>query len=143
MLAVALVGTAVGVARTREQGQITISTSQDEEKVYVRIRDTGPGIPQEQLEHIFDFHFRARDSRVKVGLGLVAAMAVVAPIYVIQVWLVLLLPHYIAVDPVPLFLFALVLGTLYYRTHRIVPAVVLHMALNLTSLVVAWLLLVK
>jgi signal transduction histidine kinase len=54
------------------KGRITISTSQDTEKVYVRIRDTGPGIPPEQLEHIFDFRFRARESRVKMGLGLVA-----------------------------------------------------------------------
>ena len=59
------------------EGQVTISTSQDEEKVYVRIRDTGAGIPPEQLEHIFDFRFRARDSRMKMGLGLVANYNVV------------------------------------------------------------------
>jgi signal transduction histidine kinase len=59
------------------EGQITISTAQDPEKVYVRIRDTGAGIPPEQLEHIFDFRFRARDSRVKMGLGLVANYNVV------------------------------------------------------------------
>jgi signal transduction histidine kinase len=53
-------------------GEITISTFQDAEKVYVRIRDTGAGIPPEQLANIFDFRFRARDSRVKMGLGLVA-----------------------------------------------------------------------
>lgn len=53
-------------------GQLTISTSQDDEKAYVRIRDTGGGIPREQLKHIFDFRFRARDSRVKMGFGLVA-----------------------------------------------------------------------
>jgi membrane protease YdiL (CAAX protease family) len=33
----------------------------------------------------------------------------------------------------------LVLGLLYYRTHRIVPSVVLHMSLNLTTLAMAWL----
>jgi two-component system NtrC family sensor kinase len=55
-----------------QQGEITISTSQNPEKVYVRIRDTGPGIPAEQLEHIFDFRFKAGESRVKMGLGLVA-----------------------------------------------------------------------
>jgi signal transduction histidine kinase len=55
-----------------QDGKIIIGTSQDPEKVYVRIRDTGPGIPAEQLDHIFDFRFRAGGSRVKMGLGLVA-----------------------------------------------------------------------
>jgi signal transduction histidine kinase len=55
-----------------QEGEITIGTSQDPAKVYVRIRDTGPGIPPEQLEHLFDFRLKARDSRVKMGLGLVA-----------------------------------------------------------------------
>ena len=55
-----------------EEGEIMLETSQDEDNVYVRVRDTGPGIPPEQLEHIFDFRFRAGDSRVKMGLGLVA-----------------------------------------------------------------------
>jgi len=40
---------------------------------------------------------------------------------------------------VPLFFFALVLGTLYYRTHRLLPLIVLHAALNGTSLLLAWL----
>jgi len=42
-------------------------------------------------------------------------------------------------DPLTLFLFSLILGTLYYRTHRILPAIVLHMTLNFTSLTLAWL----
>jgi signal transduction histidine kinase len=54
------------------RGQITIATSEDSENVHVRICDTGPGIPPDQLEHIFDFRFRARGSRMKMGLGLVA-----------------------------------------------------------------------
>jgi len=53
-------------------GQVTIATSEDAKNVYVRIRDTGPGIPSDQLEHIFDFRFRARGARMKMGLGLVA-----------------------------------------------------------------------
>jgi len=55
-----------------QEGRITIRTSQDPKSVYVGIHDTGPGIPPEQLEHIFDFRFRARGARVKMGLGLVA-----------------------------------------------------------------------
>ena len=37
-----------------------------------------------------------------------------------------------------LFFFALALGTLYYRTHSVVAPIVLHMALNVTSLTMAW-----
>ena len=38
--------------------------------VYVRIRDTGVGIPPAQLERIFDFDFQDSDGRVKMGFGL-------------------------------------------------------------------------
>jgi membrane protease YdiL (CAAX protease family) len=37
-------------------------------------------------------------------------------------------------DFIPLFFFACVLGYLYQRTHRILPSILLHMALNLSSL---------
>ncbi|OHB68698.1 MAG: hypothetical protein A2V70_10335 [Planctomycetes bacterium RBG_13_63_9] len=70
-------------------------------------------------------------------LGLLAFAAVAAPIYLLQIVLSLLLPKYFAPDPFTIFVFALVLGTLYHRTHRIVPAVVVHMSLNATSLALA------
>lgn len=72
-----------------------------------------------------------------VGLGLAAFAAVAAPVYAMMITLTALMPKCIAPDPLVLFPFALVLGTLYWRTHRIVPAIVLHMALNATSLAVA------
>jgi membrane protease YdiL (CAAX protease family) len=42
-------------------------------------------------------------------------------------------------DPIPLFVLALMLGYLYHRTHRLLPCVVLHMAINAFSLLVLWL----
>ena len=90
---------------------------------------TGPGLGAEHL---------ASDVR----LGLVAFAAVAVPIYAIQIGVTKLQEHAgysAAADPVSLFFFALALGFLYYRTHRIVPAIVLHMSLNLTSLAMAWL----
>jgi membrane protease YdiL (CAAX protease family) len=79
-----------------------------------------------------------------VGLGLLAFAAVAAPIYAAFLLLGnLVLPKYLAPDPFVLFPFALVLGILYHRTHRIVPAIVLHMSLNATSLAMAWLLMGK
>lgn len=42
-------------------------------------------------------------------------------------------------DPVPLFLFALMLGYLYQTTHRILPSIVAHFCLNTFSLTMMWL----
>jgi membrane protease YdiL (CAAX protease family) len=83
-----------------------------------------------------------------VRTGLVAALAVLAPIYLLQDFSQRLvqylversvLPEQVAADPVPIFFFAAALGFLYWRTHRIVPGITLHVALNLSSLVMAWL----
>ena len=85
-----------------------------------------------------DFGWSPRTIPGDVGLGLTAFAAVAVPIYAIQFALILLVPKYVAADPFALFLFALVLGTLFYRTHRIVPAIVLHASLNATSFLLAW-----
>jgi membrane protease YdiL (CAAX protease family) len=41
-------------------------------------------------------------------------------------------------DPLPLFLFALVLGYLYHQTHRLWPSLLLHMALNGLTASLMW-----
>jgi len=69
-----------------------------------------------------------------VRLGLLAFLAVLVPIYLLQFCLLHVLPKTISPDPISLFFFTLLLGLLYFRTHRIVPSMVLHMALNGTSL---------
>jgi len=71
-------------------------------------------------------------SDVRLGLG--AFVAVVVPIYALQIGLSAVLPPQVAPDPAPLFLFALLLGTIYYRTHRVAPLVALHAAFNGASL---------
>ena len=86
-----------------------------------------------------DFGWSPSTIRGDVWLGLTAFAAVAVPIYAVQFALILLLPKYVAADPIALFLLALVLGTLFYRTHRIVPAIVLHASLNATSFLLAWL----
>jgi len=69
-----------------------------------------------------------------IGLGFAAFLAVGLPVYLVQYVLKeYVLPAYLAPDPFALFLLALVLGTLYYRTHRIVPSVAVHVSLNATS----------
>jgi len=76
-----------------------------------------------------------------VGLGLLAFVAVAVPIYLLQVTLSAIFPRYVAADPLTLLVFSVALGLLYFRTHRVVPSIVVHMALNITSLAMAWLLL--
>jgi membrane protease YdiL (CAAX protease family) len=59
---------------------------------------------------------------------------VAVPVFGLQWALKSVFPEHIAPDPIPLLLFASVLGFLYFRTHRIVPSIVLHMALNGTTM---------
>lgn len=49
------------------KGTITISSAEDEQNVYVRIADTGSGIPADILPKVFDPFFSTKKS---VGLGL-------------------------------------------------------------------------
>jgi hypothetical protein len=65
-----------------------------------------------------------------VGLGLIVFFAIFIPIQMILYGAKLLLPPNIAPDPVPLFFLALVLGSCYYSTRRVVPVVAIHMAVN-------------
>ena len=71
-----------------------------------------------------------------LGLGGLAAVA--APLYATQIALNSLLPPTVAPDPIPLFFLAVALGTLYYRTHRILPSLVVHAGLNAVSMVLAF-----
>jgi len=86
-----------------------------------------------------DFGWKKEKFWSDVGLGISAFLAVAVPVFALQAILKVFLPPHISPDPIPLFFFALVLGTLYYRTHRIVPSVVLHMSLNSVSMLIAWL----
>jgi two-component system, OmpR family, phosphate regulon sensor histidine kinase PhoR len=53
---------------------VTVSAGQDREGAEVRVSDTGIGIPQDEIPHLFERFFRARNARSAVipgtGLGL-------------------------------------------------------------------------
>lgn len=53
-----------------QQGTITIATYADDSQVYMKISDTGRGIPQEDIPNIFDPGFTNWDAGVGKGLGL-------------------------------------------------------------------------
>jgi PAS domain S-box-containing protein len=54
----------------KDKGEITITTFKNKNKVYVEISDTGAGIPQQDLEKIFDPGFTTKGVGVGTGLGL-------------------------------------------------------------------------
>jgi len=51
-------------------GKITIRTFEEDKTVFVEIEDTGIGISQEEIYHLFEPNFAKQDSRIKAGLGL-------------------------------------------------------------------------
>lgn len=67
-----------------------------------------------------------------VMTGLSTFLLILLPIYGLQLGLSKVFPD-LVIDSFTLFPFALVLGFLYFRTHRIVASITLHMALNATS----------
>jgi len=73
------------------------------------------------------------------AVGVLAFCAVGAPLYALQTTLSGVLPKHVSPDALTLLPFALLLGLLYYRTHRLGPPLALHMALNATTLLMAWL----
>jgi signal transduction histidine kinase len=71
-----LVGNAVKF--TPAEGRIRVSAVLDGEEVRVAVEDTGPGIPAEHLENVFDRFWQARSTRrAGAGLGLAIARGVV------------------------------------------------------------------
>ncbi|HHV64215.1 MAG TPA: HAMP domain-containing protein [Peptococcaceae bacterium] len=62
-------------------GEIIISLDSEDEYCTVSIKDTGPGMSKEELEHIFDRFYRAQLARTQVkgghGLGLAIAKIII------------------------------------------------------------------
>ncbi len=63
-----------GIKYTPPGGQVTVSLGRDGDQVWVRVADTGIGIPPEAMPHLFEEFYRAPNARavnaVGTGLGL-------------------------------------------------------------------------
>jgi signal transduction histidine kinase len=65
---------------TPEAGEVRLEASADGDRVHVRVRDTGAGIPPEHLQLIFDRFYKADTSRKAAGgsgLGLSIVKAII------------------------------------------------------------------
>jgi two-component system sensor histidine kinase BaeS len=65
---------------TPDGGEITLAASVGDNAVHLRVRDTGPGVPEEHLPLIFDRFYKADTSRRAAGgsgLGLSIVKAIV------------------------------------------------------------------
>ncbi|WP_214816297.1 cell wall metabolism sensor histidine kinase WalK [Arthrobacter sp. ISL-95] len=55
---------------TPEPGQVRLALSVSERAVTLDVRDTGPGIPAQDLAHVFDRFYRSTNARSVAGSGL-------------------------------------------------------------------------
>ena len=58
------------VKYTGRNGTVSISAAEESGRFSLRCADTGPGIPQDDLPHIFERFYRCDKSREKSGVGL-------------------------------------------------------------------------
>jgi signal transduction histidine kinase len=58
------------VKYTPAGGRVMVEVAREPDAAILRVRDTGPGIPPDELPRIFDRLFRGDTSRTERGLGL-------------------------------------------------------------------------
>ena len=60
-----------------EKGRITVTAGQDSEKIFIDIKDTGSGIPEDKLKELFNPFFTTKEPGKGTGLGLFIVRQVV------------------------------------------------------------------
>ncbi|MCH6580024.1 MAG: PAS domain S-box protein [Nitrospinae bacterium] len=62
---------------THDEGKITISTEQDGSHVKIHIKDNGCGIPEKDVDRIFDPFYTTKSALHRPGLGLLASLGII------------------------------------------------------------------
>ena len=65
---------------TQAQGKITVTVGADEEGATLQVEDSGPGIPLEEREHVFERFYRLQESAgdgCGLGLAIVREIALI------------------------------------------------------------------
>jgi signal transduction histidine kinase len=69
------------ISYTPEDGHISVSASMEDDYICIRVADTGMGISEEDLPHIFDRFYRVKNARTRyiigTGLGLSLVKSIV------------------------------------------------------------------
>ncbi len=65
---------------TKPGGRVTVAAGRDGEGVEVRVSDSGIGIPEDEIPHLFERFFRARNARSAVIPGTGLGLSIVADI---------------------------------------------------------------
>jgi signal transduction histidine kinase len=60
---------------TPPPGEVCVSVNRDDRTVQVSVTDTGLGIPDEDVEHVFERFYRGRNASAATGTGLGLAIA--------------------------------------------------------------------
>ena len=63
------------LVHTSAETTVELTTAQDDDRVAISVRDTGPGIPPDVLPHIFERFYRGEVSRSGASTGLGLAIA--------------------------------------------------------------------
>ena len=66
-----------GESFTHDEGKITISTEQDGSHIKIHIKDNGCGIPEKDLDRIFDPFYTTKSALHRPGLGLLASLGII------------------------------------------------------------------
>ncbi|MGH1362694.1 MAG: PAS domain S-box protein [Calditrichia bacterium] len=65
------------VQAIKGNGTITIHTAEEDNNINISIKDTGCGIPADQIKNLFEAGFQQQDGRIKAGMGLFISQSIV------------------------------------------------------------------
>lgn len=57
-----------GIEAIEKKGQLKVQAKESEKEVMISIEDTGCGIPKEEIERIFEYHYTSKDRGLGLGL---------------------------------------------------------------------------